>query len=220
VPTGAEIIPVDDLVRVRVTNASKSMVSLALFPPKDPHDALLFVRDSFEDFSFVNERNRLVQQGAMEEKLCLAYYHGRTKLWSSEKIPMEAHMYYYNMALFWVNFAKKIVWLLSVSSARGAATMSGSSQTQYRSSTFIEEYSGVVGLYYYLEQAKKWTPPSLGRTVPFLARNLSYKRESYEEERRKLNRRSTSHVSSARRCAGNAQKNRGYWHAGFLFVAE
>ncbi len=80
VPTGAEIIPVDDLVRVRVTNASKSMVSLALFPPKDPHDALLFVRDSFEDFSFVNERNRLVQQGAMEEKLCLAYYHGRTKL--------------------------------------------------------------------------------------------------------------------------------------------
>jgi hypothetical protein len=88
-------------------------------------------------------------------------------------------------------------------------SMSSSSHSHQRSSsTFEKEYSGVVGLYFYLEQVKKWTPPCLGRTVPFLARNLSYKREGYEEERRKLNGCFTDHVVDGGQSAPNGERQR------------
>ncbi len=49
-----------------------------------------------------------------------------------------------------------------------------------RSHQFVEEYGGTVGFYSYLAQRHKLCPL-------FLRRNLSYRREVHEAERRRLN---------------------------------
>lgn len=51
---------------------------------------------------------------------------------------------------------------------------------QRSSSTFVDEYSGVVGFYTHLAQSWRYK-------TPFLGRSLSYKRAAHEEERTRLN---------------------------------
>jgi len=59
--------------------------------------------------------------------------------------------------------------------------MSASATAHQRSiSTFVDEYSGVVGLYSHLAQCWRHQPP-------FLRRNLACRRDTYEGERLELN---------------------------------
>lgn len=59
--------------------------------------------------------------------------------------------------------------------------MSGRSNSHHRSSsTFVDEYAGVSGLYSHLAQCWRHQPP-------FLRRNLASRRDAYESEMRELN---------------------------------